>query len=275
MANLDSTKKNRINLGNPPQNMSIKSYAKINIFLKITGYQNGYHKLLSRFAKVENLYDEIEFIPKKCNQFTINGFSNLPTEENLIYKTYQAINKYLPRECKSFFKEHIVNIKKRIPEGAGLGGGSSNSASFLILLNRVCNLGLDKKTLAKIGSKVGADVPFFVYDYRVANVKGFGEIVEEFEDVNFNIEIFTPDIHSNTAQVYRHFRENFLKDINPNKFMEWEFLNSKKILENSSIAEANDLFKSALLLYPKLENYIRDGWYFSGSGSSFFKIDFK
>jgi len=274
MENLDSTKDN-LNLGNSPQNMSIKSYAKVNIFLKITGHREGYHTLLSRFAKVDSLYDEIEFIPQKCDKFTIEGFLNLPIEKNLIYRAYQVIEEYLPKGCRDFFKEHIVSVKKRIPEGAGLGGGSSNSASFLLLLNRVCNLGLDRGTLAKIGSKVGADVPFFIYDYRVANIKGFGEIVEEFKDIDFNIEIFTPNIHSDTTRVYKHFRENFLKDINPNRFREWESLNSKEILTDSSIAEANDLFKSALALYPELNSYIRDGWYFSGSGSSFFKIDFR
>jgi len=267
---LDSIK--NISLGDSPPNMSIKSYAKINIFLKITGYKNGYHTLLSRFARVDNLYDILEFIPAKCDKFTIDGFLKLPVEKNLIYKAYNKIKKYLPKNCKEFFREHRVSVKKRIPEGAGLGGGSSNSASFLLLLNRVCNLNLDKFTLAKIGATIGADVPFFIYEYRVANVKGFGDIVEEFKDIDFNIDIFTPNIHSNTAKVYRHFRENFLKYIDPSSFREWEFLNSKEILSNTSDIKANDLFKSALYLYPELQKYRKEGWFFSGSGSSFFKL---
>jgi len=272
MENLDSTKQNP-KLGNSPQDMSINSYAKVNIFLKITGYKNSYHTLLSRFARVDTLYDTISFTPQRCDEFRIDGFSNLPTKKNLIYKAYKKIEEYIPKGYRDFFKEHRVVVDKKIPEGAGLGGGSSNSASFLLLLNRVCNINLDVDTLAKIGATIGADVPFFIYNYKVANVKGFGEIVEEFRDIDFDIDIFTPNIHSNTAKVYGHFKENFLKDIEPLSFRDWEYLNTKEVLSKVSDIEANDLFKSALYLYPELENYRREGWYFSGSGSSFFKIN--
>jgi len=72
-------------------------------------------------------------------------------------------------------------VDKRIAEGAGLGGGSSNSASFLLLLNRVCGLNIDLDRLADIGSRVGADVPFFIYGYRVANVKGLVRLLRSSE----------------------------------------------------------------------------------------------
>jgi len=273
MENLGSTKQNlNPQYGDSP--FTIKSYAKINIFLKITGYRDGYHTLLSRFAKVDNLYDKISFIPSRCDNFTIEGFSNLPIENNLIYISYKNIEKYLSKECRDFFREHKVVVDKKIPQGAGLGGGSSNSAYFLLLLRRVCNLNIDIDTLAKIGSKVGADVPFFIYNYRVANVKGFGEVVEEFNDIDFDIELFTPDIHSNTAKVYKHFKKNYLRDINVDSFRSWEDLNSKDILKKVSPTQANDLFKSALALYPELKDYQKEGWYFSGSGSSFFRLHF-
>ncbi len=270
MENLDSTK--NISSWRYPHNMSIKSYAKVNLFLKITGYKDGYHTLLSRFARVDNLYDNLSFVTSKCNKFTIDGFLNLPTQKNLIYKSYKKIEKYLPKRCIDFFREHKIVVDKKIPEGAGLGGGSSNSASFLLLLNRVCDLRFDIDKLAKIGSEVGADVPFFIYNYKVANVKGFGEIVEEFNDIDFKIDIYTPDIHSNTAKVYKNFKENFLDKIDISKFKDWEYQNSKEILDKTTPIEANDLFKSALKLYPELRNYYKDDWYFSGSGSSFFKF---
>ncbi len=182
---------------------------------------------------VENLFDEVSFVPERCDRFTIEGFPNLPTEKNLIYRAYREIYNLIPKSCREFFRYHKVVVDKRIAEGAGLGGGSSNSASFLLLLNRVCGLNIDLDRLADIGSRVGADVPFFIYGYRVANVKGFGEIVEEFRDVDFDIDIFTPNIHSDTAQVYRNFKNRFLRDIKPYSFRDWEYLNSREILSKT------------------------------------------
>ncbi len=90
----------------------------------------------------------------------------------------------------------------------------------------------------------GADVPFFIYNYKVANVKGFGEIVEEFNDIDFKIDIYTPDIHSNTAKVYKNFKEDFLDKIDISKFKDWEYQNSKEILDKTTPIEGKRLFKS-------------------------------
>jgi len=254
--------------------MTQKAYAKINIFLKITGHKNGYHTLLSRFVKVSTIYDVISFVPNKCDRFTIDGCGDVLIEENTIYKSYMAIREHISNieSLDEFFKHHKVVVEKNIPTGAGLGGGSSDAASFMRLLNRVCKLDINTSTLAKIGSKVGADIPFFVYNYSSANVKGFGEIVEEYKEEPFNIELYTPNIHCNTALVYKTFKENLLKNIDISSFKGWDSLNSKDILANIDAVMANDLYKASLIAYPKLKDSKRDGWFFSGSGSTFFKI---
>ena len=254
--------------------MTTKAHAKINTFLKITGHKNGYHTLLSRFVKVDSLYDTISFVPANCENFTIEGCGDVPTEVNTIYSVYLAIQEYRNESViRDFFKHHKVVVAKNIPSGAGLGGGSSDAAAFMRLFNEVCKLGIDTPTLAKIGSTVGADIPFFVYDYDSANVSGFGEIVEEFNEEPLDIELYTPKIHCDTALVYKTFKKALFDFIEPTTFKGWEKLSSKEVLSKVDAVMANDLYKASLIAYPELRKEAKEGWYFSGSGSTFFKIN--
>ena len=248
--------------------MTIKAHAKINTFLKITGHKDGYHTLLSRFIKVPHLYDTISFIAQECKTFTIEGCGDVPVEENTIYQAFLAMDTET-----DFFKYHKVVVEKNIPSGAGLGGGSSDAAAFMRLFNKVWKLNIDTPTLAKMGSTVGADIPFFIYDYDAANVSGFGEIVEEFkEEESFEIELYTPNIHCDTPLVYKTFKRELFDDIEPTSFKGWERLSSKEVLEKIDAVMANDLYKASLIAYPELKDMAKDGWYFSGSGSTFFQI---
>ena len=254
-----------------------KSYAKVNIFLKITGTKehNGslYHTLNSRFMLVKNLYDTIEFVPQKCDSFTIEGL-NIPKEQNIIYKAYKELNRQTgDLDILEFFYNHKVVVKKNIPFGAGLGGGSSNAATFINMVNQYCNLNLSKEQLANFGAQIGADVPFFIYGYNSANVSGFGEIIEPFDEEPLNLEVFTPPIHCNTAKVYQAFKEHYLANTTPNAGATYMLNNALDILNNINDAtKLNDLYKAALLIYPELKEHEKEGYYFSGSGSSFFKV---
>jgi len=247
--------------------MTQKAHAKINTFLKITGHKNGYHTLLSRFIKVPQLYDTIHFVPQKCENFIIEGCGDVAVESNTIYKAFKAM-----KIETDFFKHHKVVVEKKIPTGAGLGGGSSDAGAFMRLFNEVCDLQIDTPTLAQMGSTVGADIPFFVYDYDAANVSGFGEVVEPFDDEPFEIELFMPNIHCNTPLVYKTFKENLLDKIDPTKFEGWEFLSTKEVLSQADATQANDLFRASLIAYPELREIAPKNWCFSGSGSTFFNI---
>jgi 4-diphosphocytidyl-2-C-methyl-D-erythritol kinase len=253
---------------------SIKAHAKVNIFLKITGHKDGYHTLLSRFIRVEDLYDTIEFVPCECESFTIEGCDGVPLESNTIYKAYKALNDHTgDLDILNFFYKHKVVVTKRIPSQAGLGGGSSDAAAFMRLVKEVCNLMLSTEALATIGSTIGADLPFFIYNYPSANVSGFGEVVEPFEEEPLNLELFTPDIGCDTTMVYKTFKEHLLNDITLCSFLGWDRLDSKTLLE--MIADPiilNDLYAAALIAYPELKEVARKGWFFSGSGSTFFKL---
>ena len=253
---------------------SIKAHAKVNIFLKVTGHSAGYHTLISRFMRVENLYDTLHFVPAECDTFTIEGCENIPVTSNTIYKAYQVLLDHEKEtEVDTFFKHHKVVVTKRIPSQAGLGGGSSDAAAFMLLVKEVCNLLISRKDLARLGGTIGADLPFFIYNYPSANVTGFGEVVELFEEPLLPLEIYTPNIGCDTATVYKTFKQHLLDDIQPESFQGWETLSSKTLLETiHDPIVLNDLYRAALIAYPELKGTAKEGWYFSGSGSSFFRI---
>lgn len=243
-----------------------KAYAKVNIFLKITGVRDGYHEILSRFMVVKDLYDEIEFIKKdvSSDEFVLVGDFNCATEQNTIYKAYKQLLIY--PKIVEFFKTHYVKVKKNIPSFAGLGGGSSDAATFLLMCNDMLELSKDK--LATIGSRVGADVPFFVYGYDSANVSGIGEIVERFDEETLDFEIVTPPIEISTPRVYKSYRENFFDPLKDKK--SFKDRTTLEILNSMDAMEANDLLRPALFEYSELK--LLDNYFFSGSGSSFFRV---
>lgn len=248
-----------------------KSYAKVNIFLKIVGKKDGYHLLSSRFVKVYSLYDTISFKNGSYDNFTLQGDFNCDTKNNTIYKAYQKMCE-ISKDVKQYFQNHKVVVDKNIPSYAGLGGGSSNCATFILMVNDICNLGLNKDTLASIGLSIGADVPFFIYNYNSANVTGIGENVEEFKEDILDIQIVTPDIKCDTSEIFKIFSNKFYKElssVDAKKLLETK---SKDILKTLIIDEANDLYEPAIYSNERLKDYAKDKFYFSGSGSSFFKI---
>ncbi|HIE35168.1 MAG TPA: 4-(cytidine 5'-diphospho)-2-C-methyl-D-erythritol kinase [Campylobacterales bacterium] len=251
--------------------MRAKSFAKINIFLKIVGTKDEYHNIVSRFIKVEDLYDEIEFVPGRFEKFTIQG-CGIKREDNIIYKAFTLLNDYTQNpQIIDFFYHHKVVIKKNIPIGGGLGGGSSNGATFLKMCNQIIDLRLSTQDLLKIGSKIGSDIPFFMLGFNSANVSGVGEIVEEFKEEIPKIELKFTNIHCDTAKVYKNYRKKFMKIFEVEFANELKKLPSKEILQKIEPIRANDLYKSAIDLYPDLEKF-KNEWFLSGSGGTIFRL---
>ena len=255
-----------------------KAYAKVNIFLKITGKRENYHEIVSRFMKVATLYDELSFVSKKdiaakANEFKIIGNFSCDTKQNTIYKAYIALKEATSSDAlEKFMQSYAVSVDKHIPSFAGLGGGSSDAATYLKMCNEVLHLGLSFNELAQIGLHVGADVPFFIYGYKSANVSGIGEIVEAFDEELLPFDLYTPEIQISTPQVYKVYREKFYAPIDGCKAETFKKKSSLDILNELDAKEANDLFAPALHAYSDLEQHYQDGYYFSGSGSSFFRL---
>jgi len=254
-----------------------KAYAKVNIFLKITGMRGNYHEIISRFVRVNDLYDELSFEEKSeadasKKEFQIIGNFSCKTEQNTIYKAFIALKEIVNSEdLDKLMQKYYIKVDKHIPAFAGLGGGSSDAATYLKMCNDKLNLGLSLDELSNVGVKVGADVPFFIYNYNSANVGGIGEVVEEFKEEALDFEIYTPKIEISTPKVYKSYRQNFYAPINNVEIQKFKSISSKDILQTMHLDEVNDLYKSAIKEYSELKSYYKEGYFFSGSGSSFFK----
>jgi 4-diphosphocytidyl-2-C-methyl-D-erythritol kinase len=244
--------------------MKEKSYAKVNLFLKIEGYKDGFHQLNSRFMRVKDLYDEIEI--RDGDKFDIRGDFDCVLRDNTIFKAYLKLITYFP-DIRDYFIGKEIIVTKNIPTMSGLGGGSSNAATFLNMVNKDSGLNLSKDELAKIGAEIGSDVPFFIYEIDVANVYGRGEIIVPYNEDAIEIEIAVPPVDCSTPEVFRMYRERYF---NPQK-SNFDKIPTMELLENKTPEELNDLLRPALARYSELFKY-KDYGYFSGSGSSFFNI---
>ena len=244
----------------------MKSYAKINSFLKIVGTRGNYHEIVSRFVLLREIYDEIFF--EKADVFALEC-DNENIENNIVLKAKFELEKAgFKNELDEFFASHKIVIKKQIPLGAGLGGGSSNAATFLKMANEKLNLKLTRENLMKIGANIGADVAFFASGFDAANVSGIGEIISEFNDEVPEVEILTPDVFCSTPAVYGEFRTNFMDSIDVNLAAKMREMTTAQLLERYENRKLNDLFAPCFKIYPQMDKF--KDFFLSGSGASVF-----
>lgn len=177
----------------------MKSPAKINLSLRILGKRpDGFHEIDTVMAKLPGLADEITIIPAGNFSFTCDD-PTLPTDGgNLIVKAAKALS----RESGEELPYHI-HLEKRIPHGAGLGGGSSNAATTLLALNSQLPEPLAPERLDALAAELGSDVPFFLYA-GAARCTGRGEIITAAEiPASIPIILFKPGFPVPTADAYR------------------------------------------------------------------------
>lgn len=176
--------------------------AKLNLFLHILGRRaNGYHELQTCFQFVD-LCDEIRIAVRTDGQIKrVRGAAGVPDEEDLCVRAARAL-----QAASGCTWGADIDVVKRIPMGAGLGGGSSDAATCLVALNRLWELDLPATTLAELGLTLGADVPVFVHG-RVAWAEGVGERLTPLfpPDVppEGNYLILKPNVFVSTAEVFR------------------------------------------------------------------------
>ncbi|NTU41797.1 MAG: 4-(cytidine 5'-diphospho)-2-C-methyl-D-erythritol kinase, partial [Nitrospirales bacterium] len=150
----------------------LKAPAKINWSLFVLGKRpDGYHNILSLMQTV-SLSDTIEIHPSE--RIEVITEMDIPVEQNLVYRAAILLRDHA--ECRSGAR---IILKKEIPAGAGLGGGSSDAATALMGLNLFWRLGLSRETLKKVGEQIGSDVPFFFHS-PIAMAEGRGEILTPF-----------------------------------------------------------------------------------------------
>ena len=252
-------------------NIKIKSYCKINLSLKVLKKLNsGYHNIISlitfcdlhdviSISRIRNLKDEISFsgkfkkgINKKSNTITkvLNLLRSIKLLENQAFK---------------------INIRKNIPHGSGLGGGSSNAADLLNYFNSKMKLKLSKNKIKKLAGQIGFDVPVNLEKRNTFLTGKKGEILRLNQKFKLNLLIVYPNLICLTKKIYERNRK-----INLSKAQSIFYIKNNKKLINLLKNENNDLEKTVIKIYPKVKKIIdciksQKGCYFSritGSGSA-------
>ncbi|MGB7573266.1 MAG: 4-(cytidine 5'-diphospho)-2-C-methyl-D-erythritol kinase, partial [Thermodesulfobacteriota bacterium] len=179
----------------------LESPAKVNLRLEILKKrEDGYHELRTVFQKI-SLHDTLRFSLKKRRGVSIaTDHPKLPIgKNNLVYKAVQAMMRV------SGYRGGVdIEIEKRIPLGAGLGGGSSNAATTLRALNHLLETDLPDKALMGMGLEIGADVPFFFLK-GAAIGSGIGERLRKVELPDLWYVLIYPNFEVSTRWAYRNF----------------------------------------------------------------------
>ena len=232
--------------------MVVEAHAKVNLTLEVLGVRpDGYHDLRSVVAPIP-LHDDVELSPAPDGEISAGEIAGVPAESNLVVRAARALA--AAAGCR---KGTRIRVTKRIPMGAGLGGGSADAAAVINGLNAMWNLNLPVERLCEIGAEVGSDVPalvlggFVLMEGRGERVTRIapGEVRERMEDLVLHV----PPVFSSTAEVYREFRE-----------------------EDRGLCE-NDLQPAACRLHPEIAAAMDElrarglsGVRMSGSGSAVF-----
>ncbi|MBR3732238.1 MAG: 4-(cytidine 5'-diphospho)-2-C-methyl-D-erythritol kinase, partial [Spirochaetales bacterium] len=178
--------------------IAVSSPAKVNLYLNVVSrYKNGYHGLRSIFAQTD-LCDTMTFSVADGSQNDITvGNAELP-QDNLISKAAHLFQSTLRR-----IPFHVsIHTEKHIPMGGGLGGGSSNAATVLNVLNTMYKTNYSSTILQRMGAKLGADVPFFIRG-GVQRVFGIGQIVSPLPTrISLPLLLVFPKTRVNTAAAY-------------------------------------------------------------------------
>ncbi|WP_322068163.1 4-(cytidine 5'-diphospho)-2-C-methyl-D-erythritol kinase [Paraburkholderia bannensis] len=171
--------------------------AKLNLFLHITGRRpDGYHNLQTVFQLLD-WGDTLHFTRRQDGRITrTTEVDGVPAEHDLTVRAATLLKQHTGTQ-----QGVEIDIEKRLPMGAGLGGGSSDAATTLLALNRLWKLNLPREELQALALKLGADVPFFVFG-KNAFAEGVGEALQAVELPARHFLVVTPQAHVPTAEIF-------------------------------------------------------------------------
>jgi len=270
-------------LNHSGEGLVVRTPAKLNLFLDVGKLrEDGFHPIDSIFQAV-SLYDELEFIPIPGEGIELVEEGIAAGKKNIVYQAAEG----LLQEVGGAFPSGVrITLRKSIPCGAGLGGGSSDAAATLIGLQKLFGLQVDPQRLLDLGAQLGSDVPFF-FSGGTARCRGRGEIVTPLDDVfepagTFHYVLVCPAIEVPTRDVYEAFDQ-----LQSDKYMTLTTDAGVDSILRSSIVEA---LANDELLFNRLETVACGlfaelaevqgllaaegfrGFLMSGSGSTFFGL---
>ena len=234
--------------------------AKLNLFLKIINKRSdGYHNLQSIFQLID-LQDEVFIkIRYEDTQININNSSLLIKPENdIAFKAAKLM--LLDHQLGAY-----IVINKRIPIGAGLGGGSSNAATVIMAINKLAKFNFSNTELVKSSLRLGADIPFFIHG-KNAWVEGVGELLYDIKISNYIYIVMLPNLSINTKKIFNGFKLT-------NTSIPLKIASSYSAVDHDFVE--NDLEETVIKKYMKMARLLK--WLscfgnakMSGTGSSIF-----
>lgn len=237
--------------------------AKLNLFLHVTGRRpDGYHRLQTLFQLLD-WGDEVQ-VEVTRGERIMRGIDIKGVDEDQDLAIRAA--RLLQAECRPG-RGATISVHKRIPQGSGLGGASSNAATVLVALNRLWNCGLSPGRLAELGLSLGADVPVFIHGFS-AVAEGVGEALRPVTLGERHYVLLMPGIHVSTADVFADphlVRNTPLLDLSATGAADWDALQGTR----------NDCEAVALRRHPQLRAAAETLSAYgparmTGSGSTFF-----
>jgi 4-diphosphocytidyl-2-C-methyl-D-erythritol kinase len=259
--------------------VKIRAPAKVNLRLRVVGKRaDGYHLIDSIMVPI-TLFDELEIKKRRLKnarraqpallRVTCDDPQVPNGEKNLAYRAAALLLKEA-----GVAQALDIHIRKRIPVGAGLGGGSSDAAATLIGLNRLLKLGVSETRLKKLALNLGADVPFFI-GARPSRARGIGEKLTPLRNVpSWWLVILYPGFPVSTAWVYSNLAQNLTKS-NPNTKLYTLLTRAPKfadLLVNDLEAVTVKRYRRIKLLKQSLIETGAGGALMTGSGSAVFGI---
>jgi len=223
--------------------MRIKSFAKINLGLEVIGKRKDFYHEVRTLLQTINFFDVLEFRAARHDRILLKGDDKSISwgKNNLIFRAA-----FLLKEQFHVSKGIEIHVNKNIPSGKGLGGGSSNAAMTLYVLNKSWGLRLGKKALKELGRQLGADVPFFLEGGLCLGLGRGDDIVPLSDLATFPCLLVLPSFAIQTAYVYSHFPLSLTSQDKDSKII--KFLDNREIglLENR-------LEETVFRLYPQLK----------------------
>lgn len=254
--------------------MKVKAAAKINYVLDITGkLKDGYHSLFMINSSV-SLFDEIEVLRTDGTDIIISCDGNIPADKtNIAYKCAKSFFKYASVPLSE--QGIRIVIKKNIPSGAGLAGGSADGAGVLYCLNKMYSNPLDSLELSEAGLSVGADIPFSLIGGKALCLNK-GEVIaplKQYEDCF--IVLVKPDISTETGSAYKMIDGAVgLKHTDIKRCFDNHIRNDlpRMCMDMFNIFEQVISFGDRPLIKSVLRGYGAQGAIMSGSGSSVYGV---